>query len=630
MTTAALIADDPPDEGVRPVDRADAVAPPSWLTPRRSRLVAALLVMIAVSPMFAAFAEDLGQHWYPGGDWAIIGFDTMDVGTAHTPLVGVYSRDGWNHPGPMLFWLYAVPYRLTGGRFSSMLLCAALVNAIAVAGMVFFAWRRGGLALAAFTTLAAASVVNTLGLAFLRDPWNPWVTVLPFGLVVMAAWAAGEGDTIALMATAVVGAFLIQTHVGFVPLVGLLLVIAGVGFWRRRRVRRPLVIAGSVFALCWLPVVVDLLRGGDNVERLASFFVTSKEATAGLSYAIGVTAVELGIRPAWLGGPEPANPVGGGLLPAALSGLALAVIPFLVVAVFAWRSRHRAPQSWRFLLTVGATAAVGVFAVSRVSGPVFSYLIRWWWPVAALWWVAMAWALWNLLGTRFRAGARTTLLVVGCVLLSAVLATRTATADAGQSSTDDLNLAQAPIALLRSEATPLIPVDRPVIVRWIGPKVGWVSNGFALQLAHDGRDVRVEDAGTNREMFGAQRLATPDGSQRVLWVATGSWIDDLERTMPTSGSVELAKWDPLPPDQRQAANALMADLRARFRSGHRDDLEADLDSGNSIYHAKDFPGVTDDMIRTWDHYQTGGQPTAVFLYDRSDRADLPPHQQTSA
>jgi len=61
-------------------------------------------------------------------------------------------------------------------------------------------------------------VVRTLGAEFVHDPWNCFVTVLPFGLMVMLTWAMACGDRWALPVGAGVATYLAQTHVGFVPL----------------------------------------------------------------------------------------------------------------------------------------------------------------------------------------------------------------------------------------------------------------------------------------------------------------------------------------------------------------------------------------------------------------------------
>ncbi|WP_334142625.1 hypothetical protein [Rhabdothermincola sp.] len=230
-----------------------------------------LVAALVVAPVLVSGVAGWRREWLPTGDWAVLELRTRDVGSSATPLIGPYSRFGWNHPGPLLFWLLAVPYRLSGSASGSLLFAAAIINALAVAGMAVVAWRRGGFVLLGGTAVALALVMTHLGPSFLRDPWNPSVTVLPFGLLVMLCWSAVEGDGAALVASVVVGSFLVQSHVGFALLVGVLWAVAGLGFVlgsrnRRRRRARVLVVAGVLLALIWAPVLVDQVAGAGNAS----------------------------------------------------------------------------------------------------------------------------------------------------------------------------------------------------------------------------------------------------------------------------------------------------------------------------------------------------------------------------
>ena len=121
-------------------------------------MLLALLVaaMVAVPIVLTGFAA-LGSVWRPSGDWAVLALRVDDVGGA-TPLVGPYSRYGWNHPGPLLYWALAAPYHLLGREPVDLLFGTALLNGVAAAGTAVLAWRRGRLPLLLMTagTLAAA------------------------------------------------------------------------------------------------------------------------------------------------------------------------------------------------------------------------------------------------------------------------------------------------------------------------------------------------------------------------------------------------------------------------------------------------------------------------------------------
>ena len=582
-------------------------------------LLLAALVTLVSAPVLIVGIMAARQPWYPAGDWADVALGAIEVGTDHTPLVGVYSRYGWNHPGPMMFWLYAVGYRLFGSAFSGMIMTAAVLNAASAGGAVVLAWRRGRLVLAGTVAVSLALVVNTLGPSLLRDPWNPWITVLPFGLLVLATWAAVEGDTVALVVVAVAGSFLSQTHIGFVPSVGLLTVVAAAGFWVRRREWKPLAGAGAVLVVSWLPVLVHVLSGGDNVSRIVEHFSGDSESV-GLSYAFGVTALELGGWGPWLGAPEPGMPDGGGVEPGVTSLLVIPLVAFAAALGLAWWNRRHDPRPLRLQVVVGLSVLVALLAVSRISGIVFSYLIRWWWPLVALWWASIGWSLWCALGRRlpmraqrFALGALTTV----ALLLSGQLAIAVVTHDHGMLESSDGNAAQAPLAYFTEQVLPEVPSDRAALYRMIGPNVGWVGDGLALQLLRSGREIHFEDEGSNRFKYGEDRMRTPEAGDAGLVLMSGIGIEELARR---GDGRELGRWDPLSPEERNEAWALTRELRARYSDLGREDLVTAIDLGTSLWEGRDLPGIDmDDFVR-YHELRSRGEPLALFLYERADEA----------
>src|SRR5205823_6495982 len=110
------------------------------------------------------------------------------------------------------------------------LVAALLVNGAAVGGMVLLAWRRGGRTLTIATTIAVAVLCHALGADFLRDPWNPYITVLPLALLVFLAWSIVCGDGWTVPVAALVASFIVQTHAGYAVLVVTFLAVATI--WR--------------------------------------------------------------------------------------------------------------------------------------------------------------------------------------------------------------------------------------------------------------------------------------------------------------------------------------------------------------------------------------------------------------
>lgn len=588
---------------------ADRPTGPSWWP---AAVAVALALAVAV-PLVVTGIAGAARDWYPGGDWAVLELRTYDVGSDLTPLLGPYSRFGWNHPGPLLFWLLAVPYRLFGARSSGMLAAAAVVNLTAVAGSLALAWRRGRLVLVGLTAALTGVAMVHLGPSFLRDPWNPSVTVLPFLCFVMLVWSATEGDPPALPFGALVGSFLVQAHVGFALLVGVLSVVALVGYvratgsprrvewWRERRV--ALAWTGAILVVAWLPVLVDQIAGDGNLGLLVSYFTGGGDEPAGLGTATGMLARELGGVAPWMGGLEPADDAGA-LLTAPLSGLFVPLVAFGAAAVLAAVAAAR--SALRLQVVVGVAALAGLVSTSRITGEVYAYLVRWWWAIALCWWLSVLWSCWS----AAPAVPRRALVPVVAALAGVVVVWSSSTVVRG---VDDVGTPDGEWWVTLEEIVPDtlagVPRQGPVLVRAVGSKWGSIGDGVRLALEKDGVDVVVDDPELIR--FGSGRAAADEPPSSVVWVVTG--IDSIERARETAGLTEIARWDPLTPDERAAFTLSAAALRDQFAALGRVDLVRALQGGGTTDPAIDLPGVDQDLLRHVERYRRRGDPVSVFV-----------------
>lgn len=572
----------------------------------------ALAVAVAV-PLAVAGVAGAARDWYPGGDWAVLELRTYDVGSGLTPLVGPYSRFGWNHPGPLLFWLLAAPYRLLGARSSGMLAAAAAVNLAAVTGSLALAWRRGRLVLVGLTAAMVGVAMVHLGPSFLRDPWNPSITVLPFLCFLLLVWSATDGDRLALPFGALVGSFLVQSHVGFALLVGALSVVAVLGYvratgsprrvewWRARR--GVLAWTGAVLVVAWLPVLVDQVAGDGNVGELVSYFAGGGDEPAGLGAAAGMLARELGGVAPWMGGLEPADDAGA-LPTSPLSGLGVPLVAFALATVLAVGAGAR--SALRLQVVVGVAALVGLVSTSRITGEVYAYLVRWWWAIALCWWLSVLWSCWSAVP----AAARRALVPVVAVLAGSVVWWSSATVVRG---VDDVGTPDGEWWVTLEEIVPdtlaRVPREGPLLVRAVGSKWGSIGDGVRLALEKDGVDVVVDDPEVVK--FGSGRAAADRPPRGVVWVVTG--IEPIERAGETAGLVEVARWDPLTPEERATYTVSAAALRDQFAALGRVDLVRALQGGGTTDPALDLPGVDQDLLREVERYRRRGDPVAVFV-----------------
>src|SRR5439155_9917057 len=105
---------------------------------RDHRVVVGVALLLALSPVLAVVATRTGRHYVPLGDEANIDLRVRDVFTSNTPLVGAYSR-GFDHPGPLLYWLLAPLSALVGGASWATLVGGALLQGAAIAGSAWIA-----------------------------------------------------------------------------------------------------------------------------------------------------------------------------------------------------------------------------------------------------------------------------------------------------------------------------------------------------------------------------------------------------------------------------------------------------------------------------------------------------------
>ena len=146
-------------------------------------------IALALLPLVvSAIALVAGSTYRPVADDAWIELQIRDIGH-HAVLLGPYSRFGWFHPGPLLYYVLWLPYRLTGSSGASLALAALTLNALVVAAIAFVARRRGGLPLVFVTLFLIGLLTANEGAQFTRDVWNPLITVLPFVLLVFVAWS---------------------------------------------------------------------------------------------------------------------------------------------------------------------------------------------------------------------------------------------------------------------------------------------------------------------------------------------------------------------------------------------------------------------------------------------------------
>jgi hypothetical protein len=374
-------------------------------------------------PVIASTARGLAEQWMPAGDQAIIATRAYDVFGAHTPLVGQYSLLSalTGHltysPGPMLYWLIALPARF--GSPHAIALVVGLANALAVIAIVALARARGGTALMLACAAAVALMCRSFMPEALHDNWNPSAGLLPLTLLAFLCWSLACGERRMLPAVALVASFTAQCQVAFLAPTVALVLIGLIGPARTRRTER----AGggrlwpwgagalSILALCWALPVLDQLE--HDPGNLASLYEAATHPTDTMGAQAGARAVvrAVGVPPRWLR--LPSDPFDTRLAdavsdPGALSTItAIAILAALLLLATLGAWRRRADVAWAaaiglVLCLAFAAVAAGTPVASR---KVLGYTL-WWGSIVGMWvWLSLGWGV-AVLAAEMRLGPR--------------------------------------------------------------------------------------------------------------------------------------------------------------------------------------------------------------------------------
>jgi len=404
-----------------------------------ARLPAVAAGLAASIPILSSTVNAANAGWVPAGDDGIIATRGWDVLTSHTPLVGQYSEAGlvvhgqvMHSPGPMLYWLIALPTRF--GSVTSVAVTMGIVNALCVIGCVLLARRRGGLVLMFATAVGIALMTQSLATESLHDIWNPAAGLFPFLLLIFVCWSIACGDHRLLPLAALDASYVTQTHLMYAAPTAVLLAVAAGGLvlpWlgRRRRRRRaratarhpsPPVgrgvwrwaLAAFVLALaCWTAPIADQIE--NNPGNLSMIVNTVEHHGTSLGSSVGWSAVvrSIGISPWWLyvpatewdrkydvgavprkaGGPLD-HPNSGEVDSAVAIIGALAVLAAVAVFMLQWDLLAAV------LIGLGMCAAIGIEAASNPAAPLLAGTLGytlWWGSELGFWvWLVLAWAIW--------------------------------------------------------------------------------------------------------------------------------------------------------------------------------------------------------------------------------------------
>jgi len=561
--------------------------------PPPDRLVERIAVgSVGLTALLGAIAA-LRSAWHPAADLALIELRVRDV-PSHLPLLGAYSRLGWSHPGPAWFAVLSAPYRLLGAS-SSALLAAAWCTALA--GVLVSWWvarrldRLAGTVVLAVTMIAVASVAATT----LRNPWNPYVSLVLGGTLVVLCWAVAQRRPVPMVIAPAVATLLVQAHLGALPLaVGVLAVAYALALWPQRStepagddtadddttdhgttdggttdggtagadttgddaaagtdagggVRWSALLAGLGIAVAmWIPPIVEqFTREPGNLSTIARSTGASG-ATSGIGFALRLVSGAFAVLPTWAGART--TTVLNVLQPSWRVPV-LAMIP-IAAAVVALRRRDR--LALRGLTVCAAGIVAAVVAAARIDGPAYAHLVPWIDPVAA---TTVALGLWVLCRHVLPTGARawaTTTAGAATVIAAVVLLVGQLDASVPDRTLDDALTAIEPALLAdadRIATSAGVFVDSELDFGSLA-----ATPGVILQLERAGFDTR--GATDEADRLGNHRVGEP--RERVHYrLAPVASVPELT----ADGWTLVSAYDPFTEAERRQLERLGADAR---------------------------------------------------------------------
>ncbi len=576
-------------------------------------------------PFVVALVVMAVRGWTPVLDLAMTEFRVRDVGGRHTPLVGLPGRIGrlpeqGSHPGPLSFYLLAPVYRLFGASAVGLLVGAAVINLAAAWLCVWVAQHLGGRRLQVALGALVCVALSWYGASILTQPWNPYLPLVPFLLVLLATWAILLGAHRLLPLQVVAASLCAQTHVPYLSL-GVALVALAMGrvtwqWWRHRTepstgLGRSAGWALGAGAAVWLPVFVDEWRHHPgNITMLREHFLDPPADPVGLVEGakvvlrhFDVLQIVLGLfdRPSFYLDALDQRAGGSAVVGAVVLALWLA-------SVAVWRRTGERRLACLHAV-IGVVTALGMLSTGRIFGKVWYYLTLWAWLFCLLAVFAVLWTAVLLAGDRVR-GIPLERLAGGVVVIALV----SFVVDAARSEPPEYRLGNTleavvgpTAAALRAGTGAATGADGAYVVVW-NDSFYFGSQGFGFVNELERLGLSAFGQPYYAVAFTPRRSMEPRASTAEVVLATGVYI---ERWREVDGAVEVALTDPRSAGEVAEFERLRAEVIALLQDGGWNDEAEQVDT--NLFGLSDRDDLPDAVAVRVARMLYLGQETAVFI-----------------
>jgi hypothetical protein len=587
---------------------------------------AGLIVLVTVGlavPLLVAVIALAQRRWYPVLDLAMTEFRIRDVGSRQTPLIGLPGRigefpDQGSHPGPINFWLLAPGYRLFGSSAWAMEASTAFLQTLWIGLALWIGHRRAGRTGVIVVALVVAVLIRGYGLSVLTQPWNPYLPLIAWVVILLATWSVVSGDHAMLIPLAVAASFAAQTHIPYLVMAGGLgagaAVLVAVRWIRQRRAGEAggpphvLLITAAVFAMLSLPILADQFRRTPgNITRLLDHFGNPPEEAIGFVHGFELLLQHLNVFRAvgavftGTGGLVDLGQLDGATwVPGAL------VLSMWIAAVASTRAlaaRTDVQALFHLHVVTGAVLALSWVSMSRIFGATWFYLTLWAWAIMLLVVVATVWTavLW-LNATDTATGRRALVAVTGAIALCTAA---TSVAAVGTDHPEEY-LGETLGAVVEPTADALDPNDTYVVFWTDAHSFGSQGFGLVNELERRGFDVGVYEA-WRVPVTGQRVLMANEADAEIIW-ATGSFVDVWRAD---DRVTEIAAVEPRSPAELAEFATLRAELITDLIATGLDDLVPLVD--NNLFGVRIDGRISSTALEASKRLLDLDQNAAVFI-----------------
>lgn len=314
-----------------------------------SKAVLLCLIVITMAALWPAWQFIFGPTVLESGDFAANGLQINDAKHA-SEWLGNYSRWGFNHPGPLFFYIYALGewvllnlLKVVNSPHQAHVAAGILLQASFVAAAASVCARIRHATYPALSMLISVLVVASLTHWAINSIWAPHVLFGSVLLLIASAVGAYGGDRYSLVLLVLASCFCVHGHVAQPILVGPVFLLATFGFVREtartrqyRRAWKAALVCIAIVAIAVTPILLDaFLSPRSNLLYILDYLRSDHGATPTWSIAAQYL---MGFW--WFdGSPESHIMTTIGISASAKRGLLVASLTLAAIFALSWWSR---------------------------------------------------------------------------------------------------------------------------------------------------------------------------------------------------------------------------------------------------------------------------------------------------